>query len=454
MKKTPFFRPALLAAALFALVLMASPSARAEGMGVVRDEEIEQTLRVFSKPIFEQAGLSPSAVRYILVDRDELNAFVAAGQNIFLFTGLILRSENPEELIGVIAHETGHIAHGDLIRIKSEMEEISFQTMAATLLGVVAAVGTGSGDVGAAAVSAAGHYAQRSILRHSRIQETAADQGGISYLIGARLPVTGSLSFMEKLGDQELLPESQQNEYVRTHPLTRNRVSYLQSAVERYADRGYKVPPEWNDLHARMNAKLLGFLFPHRALADKSATVPARYGRAIGHYRQGRIQSALAELDPLIKEEPKNPWFHELRGQMLFEHARIEDAVASYAKAVDLAPHSALIRTAYGHALLESKKDSKNRLQEAVRQLEKATRIEPQNAQSRRFLAIAYGKQGEVGLSRLSLAEEAMLQNKPDNAIREATLAQASLSKNSASWLRASDILSAARRAKKKKKGD
>lgn len=448
------FKRPLLIAALLALVLLATTPARAEGFGVVRDEEIEQALRAFGKPVFEQAGVSSSAVHFILIDRNDLNAFVAGGQNIFMFTGLILRTESPEELVGVIAHETGHIAHGDLIRIKTEMDQISLQTMAATLLGVLAAVGTGSGDLGVAAASAAGNYAERTILRHSRIQETAADQAGISYLTGAHLPVTGSLSFMEKLEDQELLPESQQTEYVRTHPLTQNRVSYLRSAVERYARRHYTVPEVWKDMHARVIAKLQGFLFPEQALMNKANTVPARYGRAIGHYRMGRLDKALSELDPLIRQEPKNPYFHELKGQMLFEHARIEEALVSYAEAARLASFSALIRTAYGHALMEAKGDTKKRLQEAVEQLENAVRIEPQNAQTRRFLAIAYGKQGEVGRSRLALAEEAMLQNKPDVAIREATLAQASLSKNSASWLRASDILDTAKRIKNKKKGD
>lgn len=442
-------------AALLALALLAAAPARAaEGLGVVRDEEIEQTLRLFSRPIFEQAGLSPENVGFILIDRNELNAFVAGGQNIFVFTGLLLKTGTPEELTGVIAHETGHIAHGDLIRIKAEMKELSFQAMAATLLGIVAAAGSGNGEVGAAVASAAGTIAERTLLRHSRMQETAADQAGVAYLKGARLPVDGMLSFMKKLESQELLPESQQVEYVRTHPLTQNRISYLAGVVEQQAGKAPAAPPEWKDLHARMVAKLLGFLFPDQALLDKGEGVPARYGRAIALYRKGKIDDALEALAPLIKAEPKNPWFHELKGQMLFEHGRIEEALPAYAAAVLHAPGSGLIRTAYGHALLESKQETKKRQAEAVKQLERAQQAEPRNAQTRHFLAIAYGKQGQEGQSRLSLAEEAMLLNKPGNAIREAQLAQASLPRNSASWLRASDILDAARRAKKDKKGD
>ncbi len=440
--------------AVLALAITSAAPAQAAGMGVIRDEEIEQSLRAFSTPVFVQAGLSPSAVRFILVDRNDLNAFVAGGQNIFLFTGLLLKTTGPDEVTGVVAHETGHIAHGDLIRIKTEMSNLSFQMMAATLLGIAVAAGTGKGDAGIAVASAAGTVGERTLLRHSRMQETAADQAGVSYLLAAQLPVTGMLSFMEKLADQELLPESQQSEYVRTHPLTQDRVSYLQGAAEQAAKRRYNVPAEWNEMHRRMIAKLKGFIFPDQAMLDKGDSVAARYGRAIALYRKGSVDAALKILDPLLKEEPKNPYFYELKGQMLFEHGRIEESIPAYAKAAGFAPHSGLIRAAYGHALMESRVDPKKRLDEAASQFQLALRSEPQDSQSHHFLGIVYGKQGNEGMSRLHLAEEQLLKGQNDFAIREAKLAQAALPKSSPGFLRASDILEAARRSKKDKKGD
>lgn len=437
------------------LALTASAPAQAQtGGGLIRDEEIERTLKTFSSPIFSQAGLSPASVRFALVQRNDLNAFVAGGQNIFLFTGLILRTDGPEELIGVIAHETGHIANGDLIRMKNEMEDMSLQVMVATILGIAVAAGTGRSDAGIAVSSAAGSIGERSLLRHSRMQEVAADESGISYLLGARLPVSGSLSFMEKLKDQELLPETVQAEYVRTHPLTRDRVSFLESAAAKAAKRNYAVPEEWREMHRRMVAKLKGFIFPDQALLDKGDSVAARYGRSIALYRKGNVDGALALLDPLIKAEPKNAWFHELKGQMLFEHGRVEQAIPAYAKAAELAPDSGLILAAYGHALVESKVDAQRRQALAVAQFQKALRAEPQDIKTHHFLGVAYGKQGKEGLSRLHLAEEHLLRGKPELAIREAHLAQAALPKNSPSWLRASDILDAAKRKKKDKKGD
>jgi predicted Zn-dependent protease len=441
----------LIALALIALVTV-SARADAAGMGVIRDEEIEQSLRIFGKPVFDQAGLSPSAVKFILIDQNELNAFVAGGQNIFFFTGLILRTKNPAELIGVMAHETGHIANGDLIRMRSEMEDLSFQMMAATLLGIAIGAASGSGEAGMAVISAGSSVGQRTALRHSRIQETAADQSAVAYLKGARMPVSGLVSFMEQLADQELLPESQQTEYVRTHPLTRDRISSLEHAADGY--KGAPMPAAWNDLHARMVAKLKGFLLPDQALQDKGTSVPARYGRAIALYRKGKIDDALKLLAPLIKEEPANPYFLELKGQMLFEYGRIDESLPVYAKAVELAPNSGLIRSAYGHALLESGKDTQKHYAEAVKQLQRALQTEPKDVKTHRFLGIAYGKQGQVGMSHLHLAEEQLLRGKTDFAIREAKLAQQSLAKNSASWVRSGDILEAARRQKKEDKKD
>lgn len=441
----------LIALALIALVTV-STRADAAGMGVIRDEEIEQSLRIFTKPVFDQAGLSPAAVKFILIDQNDLNAFVAGGQNIFVFTGLIMRTSDPSELIGVLAHETGHIANGDLIRMRREMEDLSFQVMAATLLGIAVGAAAGSGEAGMAVVSAGASIGQRTALRHSRIQETAADQSAVAYLKGARMPVSGLVSFMQKLADQELLPESQQTEYVRTHPLTRDRISSLEHAADGY--KGTPMPAQWNDLHARMVAKLKGFLLPDHALQDKGNGVPARYGRAIALYRKGKTDDALKLLAPLIKEEPKNPYFLELKGQILFERGRIDESLPVYASAVALAPQSGLIRAAYGHALLESGKDTQKHYAEAVKQFQLALRTEPKDAKTHHFLGVAYGKQGQEGMSRLHLAEEQLLRGKTDYAIREARLAQQSLAKNSASWIRAGDILDAARRQKKQDKKD
>lgn len=411
-----------------------------KSMLLIRDQEIENTLRLMSRPIFQQAGLSPQNVRFILVQDDALNAFVAGGQNIFIHTGLILETGTPDELVGVIAHETGHIAGGHLLRTREAIEDMSLQALLAQVVGLAAALGAKSGDAAMAAAAAGQTLAQRNILRHSRVQESAADQAGLRYLQDSNLPVEGLARFMEKLGAQELLPESQQSEYVRTHPLTRDRIDFLQDAIARQRRAG-TVPDEWHDKHTRMKAKLNGYLFPERAVRETGTDIPARYGRAIALYRRAQTKNALAELDSLLAQEPKNPWFHELKGQILFEGGRIDESLPVLAKAVEYAPESGLIRTAYAHALLESPTDKANRPVQAIRELQRAQRIEPQSVLIQRLLATAYGRMGNEGMSRLHLAEQAALRGQREQARREATLAQKHLPKNSAAWLRAQDIL-------------
>lgn len=426
---------------------LAAP-ASAQSMKLIRDEEIEQILRDFSRPVFEQAGLSPSAVRIVLIEDSTLNAFVAGGQNIFFHTGLILQTKTAAELVGVIAHESGHIASGHLARMQGEVDNANLQALLANLLGFAVAIGSGSGEAGVAINSAAQNFALRGLLRHSRIQESAADQAGVRYLQGAGLPVEGFLSFMELLAGQELLPESQQSEYVRTHPVSQDRVDFLRNVTEQQSSRG-KTPASWDEKLALMQAKLTGFIYPDRALLKKGDGFAERYGRAIAHYRKGNIPLALKEIDTLITDHPDNAYLHELKGQVLFENGRVNEALEPYARAVERAPRSGLIAAAYGHALLEAKP---SKPEQAVRQFERALSIEPKMSRSHHLLAIAYGKLGREGMSRLHLAEEDLLQGKLGDARTEANLALNALPAGSASRLRALDILANIEQAEKRAK--
>lgn len=287
--------------------------------------------------------------------------------------------------------------------------------------------------------------AVNSLLTHTRTQESAADQAGTRYLAQARLPATGFLTFMQQLESQELLPASAQSEYIRTHPLTQDRVDFLRQIVAQRDAEGTQgaTPAAWRTFHGRMRAKLLGFIAPTRALQEKGDDFDTRYAHSIAHYRKGDIPRALSILETLLKEEPRNAYLYELKGQVLFESGRVAESIAPYARAAELAPRDGrgLIRIAYGHALLE---DGKN-LKEAVRQLRLALDEEEQREpQAHYFLAMTYGKMGEEGLSRLHLAEQYLLQNRREFAVREANLALRSLPAASPSALRARDILAVA----------
>ena len=428
----------LIGLVVLAAVLLASAPVHAQGRKVIRGDEIEDTLHVFARPIFEQAGLSPANVRIILIQDPSLNAFVAGGQNMFFHTGLLMQVKNPAELVGVIAHESGHIASGHLARSRIEADNLTAQAWLGQILGLAVAIGAKSGEAAMAAASASQSLALRSMLRHSRIQEGAADQSGVRFLQDAGLPVDGFMTFMEQLASQELLPESQQSEYVRTHPISQDRVDFLRNIVESTPRKG-ATPAGWDARLKRMQAKLEAYLIPDRALMKRGSDTTSRYAQTIAYYRKGDFPKALAQVETIIADEPNNPYFYEIKGQMLFESGKGNEALAPYAKAAELAPQAGLIAGAYGHALLEAGK-----LDEAVRQLQRALQLEPRQSSTHQFLAMAYGRQGKEGLSRLHLAERSLLQGKFKTARTEANLALNALPKTGASRQRALDILDAA----------
>lgn len=448
------FKKAIMFAGIALIIFFsAAPAAAQSAPRLIRDEEIESTLHTLSRPVFEQAGISPQTVRFILVEDDALNAFVAGGQNIFIHTGLILKTANPEELIGVIAHETGHIALGHLFRLGENVENLSLQALLSNILGVAVAVGTGSGEAGMAVSSAGQTMALRNILSHTRTQESSADEAGVRFLRSAGMTTEGLLSFMQKLADQELLPESQQSRYVRTHPLTQDRIDFLKHVTEEQGPAN-KASPALVSLHSRMKAKLQGYLYPDRALQDKSNTPDAQYARAIALYRKGQTEKSISILEPLIKQEPQNPYLHELKGQILFEGGKVDAALPAYIKALEGAPNSSLIRTAYAHALLEKKPSSPQTLETAIKELQKSLSKDPRQVGAHRFMAIAYGKLKNDGMMRLHLSESYLLQNKLDFAKKEALLAQKTIPAKTAAAQRVEDILDLVEKKQKNKKKD
>jgi predicted Zn-dependent protease len=250
---------------------------------VIRDVEIENTLKEYGTPIWQAAGIDPDSVQVIIINDPTLNAFVAGGQNIFFHTGLLQACETPEQLIGIIAHETGHISGGHLVRGNSALKEASAEAILSMVLGTAAAVLSGDPGAGAAVITGGQSIAQRSILSFSRAQESSADSAGMQFLDTAKISARGLSEFLTKLAGQELLPLDRQVEYLRTHPLTRDRIDAVHYHVEQSPFADSKVSKHFYDLHERMRAKLLGYLKPESALlrfAEKDSRLTARYARA------------------------------------------------------------------------------------------------------------------------------------------------------------------------------
>ncbi len=425
------------------LTLLPAQTSAQGGLSIIRDTEIENTLREWLSPLLTAAGIGEKNVNIILVQSPDLNAFVAGGANIFVYTGLIDRTENPGELIGVLAHELGHIAGGHLIATRDAIERASYESILGAVLGIGAALATGNGGAASAVIAGSSSVAQRRFLAHSRVHESSADQAALRFMSDAHLSPKGLVSFFRKLESEELLPSSQQSEYIRTHPLTRNRIDAVETkaAESPYYDTAF--PDRWVEQHARMKAKLAGFIKPQQVLwiyNEGDDSIPARYAYAIADYRGNNISKALERIDALLEREPDNPYFLELKGQMLVEFGRVGEALSSYEKSVALAPNAGLIRIAYGHALIESGGGEED-LRKAVDNLERALQQEPRSPRARRLLATAYGRLGDDVQAQLNLAEEAILQREIPYAKSRAEFVVQNAKEGSREWLQAKDLL-------------
>lgn len=452
MRLTSMSRLAALTVAALAVLAVAltpqRPAVAQQTISLIRDAEIEHALLTLASPIFAASGVNPRAVSFHLVNDRGLNAFVMGGQNIYFNTGLIVQARSVGELIGVMAHELGHIAGGHLARGHEEMEAAQRTALIATLLGIGAAAASGDGRAGIAVMGGGLSAAERGFLRFTRAMESSADQAAMAYLDRARLSARGMLAFLERMEAEELVPEAYQSEYVRTHPLTRDRVDAVRAHVARSAHSERPMPAEFDELFARMRAKILGFMQPQQALRDYAADDPsfaARYARAIATYKRGDPATALAALDGLLAEEPNNPFLHELQGQIYLETGRLAEARGPYERANALYPNNPLLLTALAQTRMEGGEAD---LRAAVEDLQRAVRYDRAGGapMTWRLLATAHGRVGDLGQAHLAMAEEALARRDAPEARQQAQRAIRSLPEGSSAWLRAQDILATAER--------
>jgi predicted Zn-dependent protease len=424
--------------ALAAAIGCGAHQAAAADKSGVRDTEIENDIRTLASPIWRAAGLDPKDVGIYLIHDNALNSFVAGGQAIFINTGLILKVETPNQLIGVIAHETGHITGGHILTSKEAMRNASIETIIAMVLGAAAAV---AGHSGAPLLGAQG-VGERSFMRFSIAQEATADHAALNFLDRACQSSRGLMKFFEILQTTEMLSGDHQDPWVRTHPLTAQRTQYLRDHVAQARCSNAADPPGSVELLRRIKLKLRAFFDPPSATLAAypvgDTSVLARYARAIAYYRMPNLDKALPEIDGLIRDFPSDPYYRELRGQMLFENGRIREAIRPYEDSVRLAPSAALLRIALSQAYIETGDPVLNK--RAIAYLNDASREEGRDSQVWHFLAVAYGRDNQMGMAALSLAEQALANGKKKDAMQQATRAKQLLARNTAAFARAEDI--------------
>jgi predicted Zn-dependent protease len=420
---------------------LAVVSVRAAAENVIRDTEIEGDIRTMVTPIWKAAGLEPSSLHVYLVEDKQINSFVAGGQNEFINSGLLMRAETPNQLIGVLAHETGHIAGGHLTRFQEAARNASIEGIIAMVLGAAASV-AGRGSGGGAAMLPAEGVAERAFMQYSITQEASADHAAMTFLDASGQSARGLLQFFQILQGEEMLAGIREDPYLRTHPLTAQRIDYVRNHVEHSRFSDAPDTPANIDRLKRIKVKLGAFISPPSstlaAYPEKDQSVLARYARAIAYYRIPNLDKALPTIDGLIKDFPQDPYYRELKGQMLFENGRIAEAVQPYEEAVRLAPAAPLLRISLAQVYVESNDPKMNK--RAIAYLNDAMRSEDKETTGWHLLATAYGRDNQIGMAALALAEEGLAAGKKKDAMQQALRAKALLPKNSASYNRAENI--------------
>jgi predicted Zn-dependent protease len=430
---------------------MAQPAA---AQSILRDAETEALFRDMSRPLIEAAGMRPENVEIVLIHDRSINAFVAGGQIVYIHSGLIASAESANEVQGVIAHELGHITGGHVLRIEQGIKLATGIMLLSLVLGA-AAMAAGSGEAGAGIMAAGQQAALGKFLAFTRTQESSADAAGASYLVKSGISGKGSLSFFKKLQNQEFryaIP--QEDSYARTHPLNGERIAALEEV--------YKTAPSWEAksdaaLEARfqrVKAKLNGYVDDHRRTlqrypsSDKS--IPARYARAYALHKSDTAERALAEVDSLLRDVPGDPYFLELRGQVLLESGRPLEALESLRQATARAPEEPLIAALLGHALIATERP--DHFEEAKRVLRAAVGRDNDNPFAWYQLGIVYDREGDPGRAALATAERYNLENRPRLALANAEQALRSIPTGTADWLRAQDIAMVSRTAVEREK--
>jgi predicted Zn-dependent protease len=453
-RRTPATRAfALLTAFAVAAVPIAAPvSAQSpslpRGIPLIRDAEIEQLMRDYTQPILKAAGLAQQNVQVTLINDKSFNAFVMDGRRIFVNAGALMDSKTPNEIIGVLAHETGHIAGGHLSKLRQQLALAQTQSIIAVLLGVGAAVAAG-GNAGnpAAAILGPQETIRRSLLSYVRQQEEAADRAGVRFLAATGQSSKGMHDTFKRMSEEILFAARNADPYMQSHPMPAERVRALQEIAQSSPHWDKKDSPELQLRHDLVRAKLYGFMERGDVVARRypinDQSVAAKYARAIATYRHADLRAAVAQIDALIAAQPNNPYFHELKGQALLEGGKPAEAIAPLQRAIQLAPHPALIQVLLAQAL--NAQNSPQSADHAISLLRTALAHEPESADGYAQIAKAYGRKGDLAQADLASAQAAVMRGDVPTARQLAARAKTRFPIGSPGWVKADDIVSSAR---------
>ncbi len=431
-------------------VALVLTSSHANAASLIRDTEIEAVIRDYATPIFSVSGLSSQNIKIHLVSDKSFNAFVVDGQNMFVHTGTLMNAKTPNQVIGVIAHEAGHIAGGHLARLRQTLSRARSASLMLQLLGLAAMAagafaggGAEMGQAGAAVAIGGSSAAMRAVLAYQRGEESAADQAAVTYLNATGQSARGMIETFAYFADQGIVSIKYVDPYAQSHPMPQDRIAQLRMLAERSPYYENRDSEELQHRHDMMRAKLSGFLEAPQTVFNKypksNTSLPARYARTIASYKSGGLKPFLPQVDALLAEQPDNAYFLELKGQFLFESGNVAQSIPPLRRAAQLLPQEALIRIMLAQALLQ---DRENRyVDEAIEHLRYALVKENTSAIGYRQLATAYAQKNQIGNAELASAQAYMYEGKLKLAKDQAIRAKTKFKTGTPGWLRADDIV-------------
>jgi predicted Zn-dependent protease len=444
----------LTAIATAAALALAPMSARAEekekGLPLLRDTETEQLLRDYTRPILRTAGLEKQNIQVVIINESAFNAFVADGRRIFVNYGALMQSETPNQIIGVLAHETGHLAGGHLAKLRQQLAQAQTAMIIAMLLGAGALVAgarsgpnTGLANIGAAAVSAPPEVIRRTLLSYQRQQEENADRAGVKFLTATGQSAKGMYDTFKRFSNEGLFAARGSDPYVQSHPMPAERVAALGELARSSPYWDKKDDSALQLRHDMMRAKLGGFLDRADTVARRyppsDVSLPARYARAISTYRHADLRAAIVQIDGLIQTQPSNPYFYELKGQALLEGGKPTEAIAPLRRAIQLAPYPALIQVLLAQALNGA--NGAKSADEAIAMLRTALAHEPESVDGYLQLAMAYAHKGDLAQADLASAMAAFMRGDQATARQIAARAKTRFPIGSPGWVKADDLI-------------
>ncbi len=445
---------AVTAAVALAIAPMSPALAQQEkGPPIIRDTEAEQLLREYTRPILRTAGLEKQNIQVVILNEKVFNAFVADGRRIFVNYGALMQSETPNQIIGVLAHETGHLAGGHLSKLREQLAQAQTQMIIAMLLGAGAMVAgarsgnsnSGLANAGAAAIAGPQEMIRRTLISYVRQQEENADRAGVKFLTATGQSAKGMYETFKRFTNDSLFAARDADPYLQSHPMPAERVAALEELARSSPYWDKKDDPALQLRHDMVRAKVSAFMerqdTVYRRYPLSNDSLPARYAHAIATYLHGDLRSALVQIDSLIQVQPNNPYFHELRGQALLEGGKPAEAIAPLRKAVQLSNNAPLIEMLLGQALVAT--DNKAHTEEAIAILRAAVARETEAPLGYTQLAMAYGRKGDFAQADLASAQAAFLRGDNKTARELASRAKTRFAIGTPGWVKADDIVSA-----------